>query len=336
MIMQEVVVTLSQSNTEHAILASGSERERGGKKRSRLERMKVIIAREKYLYVLALPGLLFFLIFKYFPIWGLALAFQNYSPYLGFWGSEWVGLKYFYDFFTNPDFLLLFRNTMAISLLNIMFFFPVPIVLSLLINEVRSLKFKKTIQTIIYLPHFLSWVIIAGICFIILGQSDGIINKIIVELGGQPIGFLTEPNYFWGLLTAQSIWKEAGWGTIIFLAALAGINQDLYEAAQIDGANRWKQMLNVTLPGIKSTIIVLLILRLGQVMEVGFEQVYLMMSSPVSHVADVFDTYVYRTGIQNGRFSYATVVGIFKSVVGLLLVVMANRLAKKFGEEGLY
>lgn len=298
--------------------------------------MKVIIAREKYLYVLALPGLLFFLIFKYFPIWGLALAFQNYSPYLGFWGSEWVGLKYFYDFFTNPDFLLLFRNTMAISLLNIMFFFPVPIVLSLLINEVRSLKFKKTIQTIIYLPHFLSWVIIAGICFIILGQSDGIINKIIVELGGQPIGFLTEPNYFWGLLTAQSIWKEAGWGTIIFLAALAGINQDLYEAAQIDGANRWKQMLNVTLPGIKSTIIVLLILRLGQVMEVGFEQVYLMMSSPVSHVADVFDTYVYRTGIQNGRFSYATVVGIFKSVVGLLLVVMANRLAKKFGEEGLY
>ncbi|MEX3615164.1 ABC transporter permease subunit [Paenibacillus glucanolyticus] len=298
--------------------------------------MKVIIAREKYLYVLALPGLLFFLIFKYFPIWGLALAFQNYSPYLGFWGSEWVGLKYFYDFFTNPDFLLLFRNTMAISLLNIMFFFPVPIVLSLLINEVRSMKFKKTIQTIIYLPHFLSWVIIAGICFIILGQSDGIINKIIVELGGQPIGFLTEPNYFWGLLTAQSIWKEAGWGTIIFLAALAGINQDLYEAAQIDGANRWKQMLNVTLPGIKSTIIVLLILRLGQVMEVGFEQVYLMMSSPVSHVADVFDTYVYRTGIQNGRFSYATVVGIFKSVVGLLLVVMANRLAKKFGEEGLY
>ncbi|MPY16732.1 sugar ABC transporter permease [Paenibacillus glucanolyticus] len=334
--MQEVVVTLSQSNTEQVILASGSERERGGKKRSRLERMKVIIAREKYLYVLALPGLLFFLIFKYFPIWGLALAFQNYSPYLGFWGSEWVGLKYFYDFFTNPDFLLLFRNTMAISLLNIMFFFPVPIVLSLLINEVRSMKFKKTIQTIIYLPHFLSWVIIAGICFIILGQSDGIINKIIVELGGQPIGFLTEPNYFWGLLTAQSIWKEAGWGTIIFLAALAGINQDLYEAAQIDGANRWKQMLNVTLPGIKSTIIVLLILRLGQVMEVGFEQVYLMMSSPVSHVADVFDTYVYRTGIQNGRFSYATVVGIFKSVVGLLLVVMANRLAKKFGEEGLY
>ncbi|KOR90550.1 ABC transporter permease [Paenibacillus solani] len=333
--MQEVVVTLSQSNIQQSILASGSEREQKGKKASKLERFKVVFAREKYLYLLALPGLLFFLIFKYFPIWGLALAFQNYSPYLGFWDSEWVGFKHFIDFFTNPDFLLLFRNTMAISLMNIFFFFPIPIVLSLLINEVRSMKFKKTVQTIIYLPHFLSWVIIAGICFIILGH-DGIINEIIVAFGGQPIGILTEPNYFWGLLTGQSIWKEAGWGTIIFLAALAGINQDLYEAAQIDGANRWKQMINVTLPGIKSTIIVLLILRLGQVMEVGFEQVYLMMSSPVSHVADVFDTYVYRTGIQNGRFSYATVAGIFKSIVGLLLVVMANRLAKKIGEEGLY
>ncbi|WP_234534429.1 ABC transporter permease [Paenibacillus pseudetheri] len=299
-------------------------------------RVKDRLIRDRYLYVLALPGLLFFLIFKYLPIWGLALAFKNYSPYLGFWDSEWVGFKYFHEFFTNPDFWILFRNTMAISLLNIVFFFPIPIILSLLINEVRSHHFKKTIQTIIYLPHFLSWVIIAGICFIVLGQSGGIINKIIVEFGGQPVGFLTEPNFFWALLTAQSIWKEAGWGTIIFLAALAGVNQDLYEAAQIDGANRWKQMLNVTLPAIKSTIIVLLILRLGQVMEVGFEQIYLMMSAPVASVADVFDTYVYRTGIQNGRFSYATVVGIFKSVVGLVLVVTANRLAKKFGEEGLY
>jgi putative aldouronate transport system permease protein len=334
----EVVKPLPQSNPElaNASLSQAHGPEWTKSRDSKWALFKVILGREKYLYLLALPGILFFFIFKYLPIWGLALAFKNYSPYLGFWQSEWVGFKYFNEFFSNPDFLLLFRNTMAISLLNIVFFFPIPIVLAILINEVRNRAFKKTIQTIIYLPHFLSWVIIAGICFIILGQSDGIINKIIVELGGKPIGFLTEPNYFWGLLTAQSIWKEAGWGTIIFLAAIAGINQDLYEAAQIDGANRWKQILNVTLPCIKSTIIVLLILRLGQVMEVGFEQIYLMMSSPVSHVADVFDTYVYRTGIQNGRFSYATVVGIFKSVVGLILVVTANRLAKKFGEEGLY
>ncbi|MNG02792.1 putative multiple-sugar transport system permease YteP [compost metagenome] len=207
---------------------------------------------------------------------------------------------------------------------------------SLLLNEVKSLPFKKIVQTVIYLPHFLSWVIIVGICFLILGQSSGVINQLIVEFGGQKIEFLTEPNYFWALLTAQSIWKEAGWGTIIFLAALAGINSELYEAAQIDGATRWQQMRNVTIPGIKSTIIVLLILRLGQVMDVGFEQIFLMASGPVSQVADVFDTYAYRVGIQQGRFSYATVAGLFKSVVGLILVVTANRVAKKFGEEGLY
>uniref|UniRef100_UPI00403F1291 ABC transporter permease n=1 Tax=Paenibacillus sp. FSL R10-2734 TaxID=2954691 RepID=UPI00403F1291 len=331
---------MPQSNLKlaNASLSQAYEAERQSlkPKDSHWARFKVIFGREKYLYLLALPGLLYFLIFKYFPLWGLGLAFKNYSPYLGFWESEWVGFKYFSEFFTNPDFFLLFRNTMAISLLNIIFFFPIPIVLALLINEVRSMRFKKVIQTIVYLPHFLSWVIIAGICFIILGQSDGIVNKIIVELGGQPIAFLTEPNYFWGLLTAQSIWKEAGWGTIIFLAAIAGINQEMYEAAQIDGANRWKQIMKITVPCIRSTIVVLLILRLGQVMEVGFEQIFLMMSSPVAHVADVFDTYVYRAGIQNGRFSYATVVGVFKSVVGLVLVVTANRLAKKFGEEGLY
>lgn len=294
------------------------------------------VKRDKYLYAMAAPGLLFFIIFKYVPLWGLLLAFQNYSPYLGFWNSEWVGLKYFNEFFANPDFLLLFRNTMAISLLNIAFFFPIPIVVALLLNEVRKLAFKKLVQTVIYLPHFLSWVIIVGICFLIFGQGTGIVNQLIRSNGGHSIEFLTNPDLFWGMLTAQSIWKEAGWGTIIFLAALAGINSELYEAAQIDGANRWQQMLNVTIPGIRSTIIVLLILRLGQVMEVGFEQIYLMMSGPVAHVADVFDTYVYRVGIQQGRFSYATVAGLFKSVVGLILVISANRLAKKFGEEGLY
>ncbi|NOV04619.1 ABC transporter permease [Paenibacillus planticolens] len=301
-----------------------------------VQEWKTAIKRDKYLYLMAAPGLLFFLIFKYFPLWGLLLAFQNYSPYLGFWDSEWVGFKYFHEFFTNPDFMLLFRNTMAISLLNIAFFFPIPIIVALLLNEVRSLLFKKIVQTVVYLPHFLSWVIIVGICFLIFGQASGVINQLIVQFGGEKIEFLTEPNYFWAMLTAQSIWKEAGWGTIIFLAALAGINSEQYEAAQIDGANRWQQMMNVTLPGIRGTIIVLLILRLGQVMDVGFEQIYLMSSGPVAHLADVFDTYAYRVGIQQGRFGYATVAGLFKSVVGLILVVTANRVTKKFGEEGLY
>lgn len=330
-------MTLSQSQVEQfqKVIPSGLEESKTAKK-SWVHEWQVALKRDKYLYLLAAPGLLFFLIFKYVPLWGLLLAFQNYSPYLGFWNSEWVGLKYFHEFFTNPDFMMLFRNTMAISLLNIVFFFPIPIVVSLLLNEVKSLPFKKIVQTVIYLPHFLSWVIIVGICFLILGQSSGVINQLIVEFGGHKIEFLTEPNYFWALLTAQSIWKEAGWGTIIFLAALAGINSELYEAAQIDGATRWQQMRNVTIPGIKSTIIVLLILRLGQVMDVGFEQIFLMASGPVSQVADVFDTYAYRVGIQQGRFSYATVAGLFKSVVGLILVVTANRVAKKFGEEGLY
>ncbi|MWV42764.1 ABC transporter permease subunit [Paenibacillus sp. HJL G12] len=305
-------------------------------KRSWLKEWGVALRRDKYLYLLAAPGLLYFLIFKYVPLWGLLIAFKNYSVFLGFQASEWVGLQYFADFFSNPDFGLLFRNTMAISFLNILFFFPLPIILALLLNEARNMAFKRFVQTVVYLPHFLSWVIIVGICFLIFSQGTGIVNNLISDAGGKPIPFLTEPNYFWAMLTAQSIWKEAGWGTIIFLAALAGINPDLYEAARVDGASRWKQTIHVTLPGIRSTIIILLILRLGQVMDVGFEQIYLMMSAPVSHVADVFDTYVYRLGIQNGRFGYATAVGIFKSVVGLVLVVLANRLAKKFGEEGLY
>ncbi|WP_240421999.1 ABC transporter permease [Paenibacillus periandrae] len=294
------------------------------------------LSRDGQLYILALPGLLFFLIFKYFPMWGLLLAFQDYSPYAGFWKSEWVGFRYFAELFKHPDFLLLLRNTMAISLLNLVFFFPLPMILALMLNEVQRKLFKRFVQTVVYLPHFLSWVVIAGICFIVLSQSDGIVNKLILLAGHQPIPFLTESNYFWAMLTAQSIWKDAGWGTIIFLAALSGIHPELYEAAMIDGANRWKQTLHVTLPGIRHIVVILLILRLGSVMEVGFEQIYLMTSAPVSHVADVFDTYAYRTGVQNGRFSFATTVGIFKSVIGLILVVLANKLARRMGEEGVY
>ncbi|WP_408638496.1 ABC transporter permease [Paenibacillus baimaensis] len=300
-----------------------------------LKSWKRTFQQEKYLYLLAMPGLLFFIIFKYVPLWGLTLAFTEYSPYLGLLKSEWVGLKHFQNFFANPDFWLLFRNTIAISFLNIAFFFPMPIIISLLLNELKNLSFKKWVQTAIYLPHFLSWVVIVGICFLTLSGS-GIVNKLIAESGGQPINFLTNADTFWAMLTAQTIWKETGWGTIIFLAALAGINPELYEAARMDGANRWRQTLSVTIPGIKGTIIILLILRLGQVLDIGFEHIYLMSSSTVTEVADVFDTYAYRVGIQNGRFSFATAVGIFKSVVGLILVVSANRLAKKFGEEGVY
>ncbi len=294
------------------------------------------LSRDKFLYLLALPGLLFFLVFKYIPMWGVLIAFQDYSPYAGFWHSPWVGWEHFHRFFSNPDFFRLFRNTMAINLLNLVFFFPLPIVLSLLLNELRSMAYKKFVQSVVYLPHFLSWVIIAGITYLMLSDSEGIVNKILAAIGAEKIHFLTEPHFFWGLLTVQSIWKECGWGTIIFLAAMAGIDPQLYEASRIDGAGRLRQMWHITLPGIKTVIIILLILRLGHIMDVGFEQVFLMMNSAVTDVADVFDTYVYRVGIQQGQFSFSTAVGLFKSVVGLTLVIIANQVAKKLGEEGVY
>lgn len=294
------------------------------------------IRRDLFLYLLILPGVLFFFIFKYVPMWGILISFQNYSPYSGFLHSQWVGFEHFGRFFSNTDFSILFRNTMAINLLNLIFFFPLPIIVSLLLNELKGEGFKKSLQSIIYLPHFLSWVIIAGLSFLMLSKDQGVINQLLESSGHGKMDFLTEPKYFWVLLTLQSIWKELGWGTVIFLAAMSGVDPQLYEAARMDGAGRFRQMWNVTLPGIRNVIIILLILRIGHIMDVGFEQVYLMMNGAVSNVADVFDTYVYRVGIQQGNFSYSTAVGLFKSVVGVLLVIGANKLAKKFGEEGIY
>ncbi|MDF2669384.1 MAG: transporter permease subunit [Paenibacillus sp.] len=295
-----------------------------------------LLIRDRYLYLLALPGLLFFFLFKYVPIWGLIIAFQNYSPYAGVLDSEWVGLEHFNRFFSHSDFFLLLRNTMAISLMNLLLFFPAPIIISIMLNEVRHTVFKRFVQTVIYFPHFLSWVIIAGISFVMLGQAEGVINEILVQLGFEKIPFLTSPNLFWFMLTMQNIWKDAGWGTVIFLAAISGIDPTLYEAAKMDGASRLKQIWHVTLPGMKNVIMILLILKLGDVMDVGFEQVFLMGSAAVSNVADVFDTYVYRNGILNGEFSYTAAVGLFKSAVGLIMVLTANKLAKLAGQDGLY
>ncbi|WP_408638551.1 ABC transporter permease [Paenibacillus baimaensis] len=294
------------------------------------------IRRDKYLYMLILPGVIFFIIFKYFPMWGIVIAFQEYSPYAGVWNSDWVGLEHFIRFFSNPDFILLFRNTMVISFLNLVFFFPLPIVLSLLLNEVNNKFFKSVIQSIVYLPHFLSWVIIVGISFLLLSQSSGIVNMMMSSIGLPKYDFLTNTDTFWGMLVLQNIWKETGWGTIIILAAITAVDPQLYEAAKIDGANRWLQAWHVTLPGIRSVVLVLLILRLGHIMDVGFEQVFLMSNGAVAQYADVFETYVYRNGIQSGQFSYSTAVGLFKSLVGLVLVIVANKLAKKIGEDGVY
>lgn len=294
------------------------------------------LRRDRSLYVLALPGILFFLVFKYIPMWGIIIAFQDYSPFRGIQGSEWVGLQHFTAFFGNPDFALLFRNTLAISLLNLILFFPFPILISLGLNELRSVAYKRLIQTIIYMPHFLSWVIIAGLTLLLFAKGTGLINELFALWGWPRVDILTNPDSFWIMVTLQAMWKEAGWGTIVFLAAMASVDTQLYEAARMDGAGRLRQIWHITLPAIRSVILVLLILRLGDIMEVGFEQIFLMYNGAVSEVAEVFDTYVYRTGIEQGDFSYSTAVGLFKSVIGLVLVVVANRVVKRMGQEGVY
>ncbi|UNK21373.1 ABC transporter permease subunit [Paenibacillus sp. N3/727] len=294
------------------------------------------VKREKYLLLLALPGVIFFIIFKYIPITNLVIAFQDYSPYFGITGSPWVGFEHFSRFFSNEDFYMLLRNTLAISFLNLIFFFPAPIILSIMLNEVRNAIVKRTVQSLIYIPHFLSWVLIYGLTFLMFSQSEGLVNKFMISMGNDTIDILSNPNYFWGMLTAQSIWKEVGWGTIIFLAAIAGIDPQLYEAGVMDGAGRMRRIWHITLPGMRNVIMILFILRLGTIMDTGFEQIYLMMNAAVSNVAEVFDTYVYRVGIKQGEFSYSTAIGLFKSLVGVILVVTANKVAKKFGQDSLY
>lgn len=294
------------------------------------------IIRDKWLYLMLLPGILYFIIFKYIPMYGVTMAFQDYKPYLGFFESPWVGFKHFERFFSEPQFGMLFRNTVILAMYNLLFFFPLPIVLSLMINELRHAKFKNFVQTLVYIPHFVSWVVVVGIFYILFTTENGILNEILYQITGRKIAFLLEAEWFRTMIISQSIWKEVGWGTVIFLAALAGVDLQQYEAARIDGAGRWRQLWHITLPAIRSTIIILFILRLGNFMDSGFEHIYLMLTPTNREVGDVFDTYVYTIGMTQAQYSYSAAVGIFKSVIGLILVLGANWLAKKFGEEGIY
>ncbi|MDF2936006.1 MAG: protein lplB [Paenibacillaceae bacterium] len=300
----------------------------------RRQRLKRIV-RNRWLYFMMLPGILYFLIFKYAPMYGVLLAFKNYQPFLGFIDSQWVGMKHFSRFFGDPLFWQLLKNTMILALYNIAFFFPLPIVISLLLNELRMEGYKRVVQTMIYVPHFMSWVVIVSIAYLFFTTEGGLVNEAIASMGGDKIQFLMAPEWFRGFITGEVIWKETGWGTIIFLAALAGVDTQLYEAARMDGANRFRQLWHITLPAIKPTIIILLILRLGNFLDTGFEQIFLMLNSINRGVGEVFDTYVYSVGISQGQYSYSTAVGLFKSLVGLVLVFGSNALAKRFGEEGI-
>jgi ABC-type polysaccharide transport system, permease component len=296
----------------------------------------VDIKRDRNLYIMLIPGFLFFILFKYLPMAGLVISFKDYMPFLGIMKSPWVGLKHFQRFLSDPDFAKLFINTIVLAVYNIVFFFPLPIIISLMLNEVTNQRYKKLIQTTVYIPHFISWIVVVGITQTLLSNDTGVVNEITRMLGGDTVNFLTSKGWFRPLITMQVIWKETGWGTIIFLAALAGVNVELYEAAFMDGANRWQQLWNVTFPAIKSTIIVMLILRMGSFLDSGFEQIWLMQNSLNRDVSEVFDTYVYTNGLINGQFSYSTAVGFFKSIISLILVLATNFLAKKVGEEGVY
>ncbi|THF73625.1 ABC transporter permease [Cohnella fermenti] len=286
-------------------------------------------------YLLAAPGILYFIVFHYVPMWGLLLAFKDFSPFIGIWDSPWVGLEHFRDFFSTNDFWLLLKNTLLLSFYNLIVFFPVTILLAIMLSELRFSLFKRVSQTIVYLPHFLSWVVIYGITISFFGPS-GVINHVLEDWFGGSANFLISNDWFRPLVVFQAIWKDAGWGTIIFLAALAGINPELYEAAKVDGANRFQNIWHITLPSLKSTIVILLLLRLGSSLDSNFMQIFLMTNSLNLDVSNVFDLYVYHVGLEQFNYSFGITVGMFKSVVSLILVLAANYAARWMGEDGIF
>jgi putative aldouronate transport system permease protein len=298
---------------------------KGGKAAERRRLMR----RHWEMYVLLLPGLLFLLLFKYAPMYGIVIAFQDYNIFAGITGSDWVGTKYFEKLIHSEEFLQVFRNTLLISVYKIVILFPIPIAVALMLNEVRRVLFKRTVQTIIYLPHFLSWVIIAGLFVDILSPSGGFVNKVIVSLGGQPIIFLMDNDYFRSVVVFTAGWKEIGWNAIIFIAAIAGIEQEQYEAASIDGAGRIRQMFAITLPGIMPTIVLMFILRIGSLLDAGTEQILTLYNPVVYESGDVIGTFVYRVGLGKMDYSFSTAVGLFNSVVGFVLILVGNMLSKK-------
>jgi putative aldouronate transport system permease protein len=293
------------------------------------------IVRDKWLYLLAIPGIIYFALFKYAPMWGVVIAFKDYVPFLGVIDSPWVNFKHFEYFFNNPMFGRLLGNTLVLSFMNILFFFPAPIILALMLNELRSQRYKKIMQTMLYIPHFISIVIVVSISYVMF-NSTGIVYRAAYALSGKPVNFLTDVGLFRPMIIGQTIWKETGWGTIIFLAALAGVDVQLYEAAAIDGAGRFRQLWHVTLPAIRSTIVLLLVLRMGSVLDTGYEHLILMANAMNRTVSQTFDVFVYQQGIQQGQYSYATAVGLFKSIISVTLVLGSNALAHKLGEPGLY
>lgn len=292
--------------------------------------------KNRYLLLLLLPGIVFFIIFRYLPIYGLQIAFKDYKFLLGIHDSAWIGFQEFQRMFALQSFREVFRNTLVISFFQLVIGFPAPIIFALLLNEIRHVSFKKWVQTISYIPHFVSWVVLGGIFMQFLSPSIGPVNIIIQALGGKPIYFLADPKWFRGVLVSTNIWKSIGWNSIIYLAALSSIDPALYEAARIDGAGRFKQIIHITIPSIMPIITIMLIFATGKVVNDNFDQVFNLYNPAVYSVGDVLSTYTYRRGVVEMKYSFATAVGLFKNVISFSLVCASNYIAKKINDYGLW
>jgi len=298
-------------------------------------RRMAALRRQWPLYFLMLAPMTFFMVFKYIPMAGVVVAFKDYNIFRGVWASEWVGLDVFREIFAMPQFYKALRNTLMLNVFALLMF-PVPILLALMLNELRIRWFKRVSQTLLYLPHFISWVIVGGMAIQLLATNTGSVNELIRQLGFQPIPFLEEPVMWVVTYTGAGVWHYAGWGTILYLAALTGINKELYEAADVDGASRMRKIWHITLPGIKPTIIVLFILQIGHMADISFEQPFALQNGYVMDVAQVISTYVYTVGIQSAQFAVATAVGLFQSVIGLILLLTAELISRKINNQGIF
>lgn len=294
------------------------------------------IYQSRYLLLLFLPCFVFYVLFKYVPMWGVLIAFKDFKPFIGFADSAWVGLKHFRQFFSSPDAWRVIRNTLMLGGYTLLWSFPFPLLLAIALNEVRKAGFKKTVQTVSYMPHFLSAVVICGMLTSFLSPIRGVINQIIGMFGVDPINFMSQSKYFRSIYVISEIWQETGWGAIIYLAAITNIDPQLYEAAKLDGASRVRQITAITLPSIAPTIVTMLILRVGAVLEVGLEKVLLLYTPAIYETSDIIATYVYRHGIVNSNMSYASAIGLFSSLTNLVLLLSANFLARRFSDTSLF
>ncbi len=305
-------------------------------KRKPFKKVMSQIYTDRQLYIMLIPFLLFYALFVYKPMWGLQVAFKDYNIFKGMSGSEWVGFKNFQAVFGNPYFFRILRNTLLISFYSLVFSFPMPIILALLLNEVRNKKFKGTIQTFTYLPYFISAVVVCGMVTSFLSPSTGIVNIILDKLGFDKVYFLSKPQYFRTIFILQAIWQNTGYSSIVYIAALGGIDMELYDAAKVDGCGRWKQMRHVTLPGLLPTIVTLFIINVGNVLNVNYEKIILLYQPATYETADVINSYVYRLGIEQSNYGVSTAMGLFNSAVGFVLVYIANKMSNKINGTGLW